>query len=179
MNADTLTSEAETTENGVFRDGQTYTIRVTPLTYSTDLEGESAETTFTFLPVAPYSAKNVTASAEGRTVTATWDAPTNNGGAAVENYTYQISDESGVLENGTTTDTTVTLGSLQRYTQYSVVIKAVNYKGESPEATVNVRTLADAPSVPFVSDVQPLSPTSVRLEAVSYTHLTLPTKRIV
>ena len=120
------------------------------------------------VPVAPDAVENIQATNvvnDGFTVT--WDAPTNNGGAAVENYTYQISDESGVLENGTTTDTTVTLGSLQRYTQYSVVIKAVNYKGESPEATVNVRTLADAPSVPFVSDVQPLSPTSVRLEVRS------------
>ena len=78
-------------------------------------------------------------------VTLTWDAPEDDGGAAITDYQYRINGRNPWISSGTT-DTTHTVTGLVNGTEYVFEVRAVNRIGKSfssnrAEATPEVFTL--------------------------------------
>lgn len=153
VDADVKSITVETTENGVFRDGQTYTVKVTPLTYDTDLAGQAAETTFTFLAVAPYASPSVTATIQGRSVVANWETPTNDGGSPVTNYIVNLYEGDTSVYFTTVTGNTVTIPVTKANTDYRVTVLPANAVGTNINSVTSSNIVNSGAFPPATPDV--------------------------
>lgn len=116
--------------------GTTYNFAVT----ATNSEGASAPVAADPVTVVtpPSSARNVSASRQLRSVTVTWDPPTDSGGLPVS-YTVNASADA----TATTSDTQYTFNDLTPGTIYTFWVTATNSEGASfaePSAPVGVYT---------------------------------------
>ena len=99
------------------------------------------------------------------TVTLTWNAPTQNGGRAVTDYTLEWSLDGSTwttVTDGVSTNLTATVTGLTRNTSYTFRVRAVNAEGAGAGATV-VRTTARVTGAASV----PGPPREVRATATS------------
>ena len=104
-----------------------------------------------------------TASATHRSVTLSWGAPANNGGAQVSSYRIEFLNSQNQWETITTRPASVTSythGSRTRSTEYQYRIHAINDAGEGSAASTSIFTTANAPE-------KPAAPQAVTAEAVT------------
>ena len=131
--------------------GTEYNFRVS----ATNVAGNStasatASTTPRTVPGAP---TGLTATPDDTEVSLSWTAPTNNGGAAISDYTIQYrAGTTGAwttFSDGTSTTTSATVTGLTNGTAYQFQIIAVNAAGNSDAsatASATPRTVPDAPT---------------------------------
>ena len=79
------------------------------------------------MPSAP---RNLLADGNDEQVALFWDAPENDGGAAITDYEYRIGQRGGWISTGST-DTTHTVTGLVNGTAYAFQVRAVNAAGNS------------------------------------------------
>lgn len=102
-------------------------------------------------PVENLVYSNVT----GDSVDLNWDAPVDNGGTAITGYRIEITnnDTDDVQTYNVNANTTsYKVVSLDRFTNYTVRVSAINAKGASDPFLATFNTLADAPSAPTLVD---------------------------
>ena len=137
-------------------DNTAYQVRVTA--YSSESPGGvvsviSTATTFD-VPDAPTS---LSFSIRAETsLTLTWVAPADNGGAVITRYEFKLSTASTWMQHTDLNSLSANIVSLTAGTEYTVQLRAVSPVGNGRQASITASTM---PSTP----------------AVSYTHLTLPT----
>lgn len=110
----------------------------------------SKTATDTIVATAPAPPSNLVATASGKSVVLTWDAPSFNGGAPIASYqvyrsTATRGDQRGVAVNSglTYTDTSVALGFT-----YIYKVTAINNVGESQPSAEAIASLAPEPLPP-------------------------------
>jgi len=126
--------------------GTAYRVRVAAVN-TTGLSGYAEATT---TPAGPPTAPQNLALAPGdEQLTATWDAPANDGGSAITEYTVQYrSGGSWRADNVSISGTTATITGLTNDREYQVRVSAVNEpSGSGPYATAAARP-AENPAVP-------------------------------
>ena len=96
----------------------------------------------TSVPGAP---RNLAAVAGNGEVVLSWDAPENDGGAAITDYEYRINGQNPWISTGST-ETTHTVTGLVNGTEYTFQVRAVNRVGMS-FAPSQVETTPEAPEV--------------------------------
>ena len=96
----------------------------------------------TSVPGAP---RNLAAVAGDGEVVLSWDAPENDGGAAITDYEYRINGQNPWISTGST-ETTHTVTGLVNGTEYTFQVRAVNRVGMS-FAPSQVETTPEAPEV--------------------------------
>ena len=109
---------------------------------------------FTAAAVAPLTTpsapRNLTATAQtnGTSVLLNWDAPSDNGGAAITDYEYSSDDGSTWTAIGST-NTEYTVTGLDKNTEYTFQVRAVNSQGNSlASAAVTETTATTVPGTP-------------------------------
>lgn len=99
-----------------------------------------------FAPLPPSAPTGVTASVDGTSVTVTWEAPVDDGGAPITGYTVTLSDETPITVSGTETSAVfegVEPGS------HTASVAATNLSGDSPESEPsNEVSVVVAPGAP-------------------------------
>ena len=80
-------------------------------------------------------------------ITATWTAPTSNGGSAITGYNVVLTSVDGT-QNFTVTFPTLTIPNLNPVTEYTVNVSAVNAIGSSSTVADSITTSAVVPSAP-------------------------------
>jgi hypothetical protein len=95
----------------------------------------------------PDPVTSLAASAGQSDATISWDAPVNDGGSAITDYTVTISPADGDTTDCTGTGTSCTITGLTPGTEYTVTVVAVNTHGDSETRTTTVTPVA-APGVP-------------------------------
>jgi titin len=80
-------------------------------------------------------------------ITATWTAPTSNGGSAITGYNVVLTSVDGT-QNFTATSPMITIPNLNPVTAYTVTVSAVNAIGSSATVSDSITTSAVAPSAP-------------------------------
>ena len=83
---------------------------------------------------APSEPRNLSLSRSDRQISASWDAPTDNGGSAITGYVIEVWPGTRTTSNVrelTTAGRSVGIGSLTNGTEYSVRVKARNSVGDS------------------------------------------------
>ena len=116
--------------------------------------GEATATPAT-LPGAPANV-SATPTSNGE-VTIQWDAPADDGGAAVSRYTVQYADNSA-FTNSTTGDSTATslkTGQLTLGTEHHFRVRAVNAVGNSAWSATVTATPRKPPGAPTIDTVTP------------------------
>ena len=93
----------------------------------------------------PDAPTNLLADAGDKAVELAWDAPHDNGGAAIRRYEYRINGRNPWTSSGSTS-TTHTLTGLVNGTEYVFEVRAVNQAGRS-RASNRVKATPFAPSV--------------------------------
>ena len=105
-----------------------------------------------------------TATATHSSVTLSWAAPTDNGGAQVSSYRIEFLNAQNVWVTQATLPaarTSYTHGSRARSTEYQYRIHAINAAGEGSAASTSILTAANAPEKP--AEPQGVSATAVSL----------------
>ncbi|CAB4153063.1 Fibronectin type III [uncultured Caudovirales phage] len=119
--------------------GTSYTVYVRAVN-AAGVSGSGFDSATTFsVPTAPQSL-SVTPGTAGTSVTqasASWSAPSSNGGSAIIRYEYSI-DGSNWTDNSTSLSATIT--SLSKYSSYTFYVRAVNAVGNSTAATASFTT---------------------------------------
>ena len=98
----------------------------------------------------PSAPQNLTATAQsnGTSVELDWDAPSDNGGAAITDYEYSSDDGSTFTAIGST-DTDYTVTGLDKNTAYDFQVRAVNSEGSgTATTTVTETTATTVPNAP-------------------------------
>ncbi len=133
--------------------GTVYTLTAVPgaATYvvvtadNSEFKTEVTSTTVNVPAIASDAVTNLETNVEGNTATATWTAPSCNGGAEITGYAWEVYSDGEIVQNGTTTELTVTVKDLNPTTDYVIEVVAVNSAGESPIAYDNFTTGYIAP----------------------------------
>ena len=94
---------------------------------------------------APGAPRNLTVVGGNGEVVLSWDAPENDGGAAITDYEYRINGQNPWISTGST-ETTHTVTGLVNGTEYTFQVRAVNRVGKS-FAPSQVETTPEAPEV--------------------------------
>ena len=113
-----------------------------------NMQGEGAVATVTATPSEkPSAPRNLSATPGDAEVTLRWDAPSSDGGSAIERYEYRV-DGSGMWTpvEGEAREETVT--GLTNGQSYDFEVRAVNMQGEGAVAT-ETATLSGKPSAPL------------------------------
>ena len=98
----------------------------------------------------PSAPQNLTATAQsnGTNVLLDWNAPSDNGGAAITDYEYSSDDGSTFTAIGST-DTDYTVTGLDKNTAYDFQVRAVNSEGSgTATTTVTETTATTVPNAP-------------------------------
>ncbi|NBT48912.1 MAG: hypothetical protein EBT07_14045, partial [Actinobacteria bacterium] len=134
--------------------GTTYQIRVAAV--NANGTGDYVYGSFTTLATvstAPVSLSTTGVSNSGFILN--WNAPSSNGGAAISDYVVEINGGGytwSPIVHDPSSNTSITITGLNPGVRYSVRVKAVNSVGVSKaSSTLNVVTLAVAPSAPVIS----------------------------
>jgi hypothetical protein len=90
-----------------------------------------------------------------RTVTVTFEYPTDNGGYVVQGYKYSLNGGTTYTNYTITTPREMTINNLTNGTSYTFVIKAYNVKGESPASNSVAFTPNANPATPFITNITP------------------------
>ena len=143
--------------------GTTYDFELQAVS-TTQAIGDSASDSATpsAFPGVPTS---FTASATHRSVTLSWGAPANNGGAQVTSYRIEFLNSQSLWETIATRPASVTSytdGSRTRSTEYQYRIHAINAAGEGSAASTSIFTTANAPEKPAAP--QAVTATAVTVE---------------
>ena len=96
-------------------------------------------------------APTLAATATHNSVTLTWNAPSDNGGAAITSYRIERENDDGSWSNPRSVPVsalTWTARGLENSTEYTYRIVAVNAAGDSDWTSASVITLANAPEAP-------------------------------
>lgn len=119
--------------------GTAYGVSVTPV--SVDDPGWQPSTVTATPRSAPASPTDLVLTPGETSITATWEAPTLDVGLPLTGYRVTVfgADHPATF---TTDTTTLELTGLERETGYTVVVVALNERGESAAAVARVRTLA-------------------------------------
>ena len=119
--------------------------------------GDAAEVGATPATV-PSAPQNLAATPGEDAVVLAWQAPGDDGGAAVTGYRYRYADGASVPENkvwiSAGADLTVTVNGLTDGAAYAFEVRAANAMGEGPAARVRTTT-ADANADPTVANAIP------------------------
>ena len=93
---------------------------------------------------------NFEAAATHNSITLSWGAPADDGGAQVSSYRIEVLDGQSWITRTTlpSNRTSYTHSSLARATEYQYRIYAVNVAGEGSAASTSILTLSNAPVVP-------------------------------
>ncbi|MGA1570038.1 MAG: S8 family serine peptidase, partial [Ilumatobacteraceae bacterium] len=102
--------------------------------------GETATTTAR-IPVVPGAVTSLGGSAGDGSVTVSWSAPFDNGGAAISGYQYRANGGAW----STTANTSVTISSLTNGTPATIEVRAVNSVGTGPSTSITLTPVAPAP----------------------------------
>ena len=127
--------------------GSAYTFKVAVVTTvgTSAQSSASAPATPAGVPSAP---ANVVATTSGSNMTITFEAPSDNGGAAITSYAI-TSDPAGATCTVGANATTYTCTGLSAGTNYTYTVKAVNAKGQSSASLASSPvTAVAAPSAP-------------------------------
>ena len=132
--------------------GATYTFGVAAANAAGLGTAATVDVTTTFTPGLPAqpSGLTVVAAADGRSATATWSAPGDDGGSAITGYRVSRSGAAPV-DLGVTG--TYTWSGLTPGTAYTFGVGATNGNGHGPAATRDVTTPVAAPDAPAVVTV--------------------------
>ena len=125
-------------------------------------QGASAESERATLSTIAFTAPNAPVTPtltaiDSTKVTATWVAPTDNGGTRVTGYTVNLYRGTNLVDTKTTDARTLTFAGLTRATAYTVEVSAINAAGSSPasdrsaEATTKA-TVPDATAAPTLGE---------------------------
>jgi titin len=125
-----LTGTSETVVYN-YEPGQTYTVTVTAYNTAGSASGVTAD--YTEPAVVPTAPRNVALTVVNTdTLKATWDAPANNGGASITNYTVTYTNETtNVTLTLTTNELFADLSGLPAGGKYTVTVQANNSAGSS------------------------------------------------
>lgn len=107
----------------------------------------------------PSAPTGLSATPENTQVALTWTAPSGDGGAAITDYTIQVTADAGTTWSAVTHDpdttTSLTVTGLTNGTRYKFKVSAVNVAGTSRPSTqtasVTPRTTPDAPDAPSLT----------------------------
>ena len=126
------------------------------------------------VPVAPDAPIELTTSRLSATsVTVSWQAPADDGGAAISTYRVSWASADGVstgMQTVSSATRELVIIQLQVDTAYTIEVRAQNRVGLSVAASVTVRTLRDDV---VVVPVAPDAPSGLRAETLAATSLTL------
>jgi fibronectin type 3 domain-containing protein len=151
------TTDSSTEYSDLFvENGITYFYRISAVNsyYIEGIKTTSLEIMPRSVPTAPM---NVSASYGNQNVTLKWDAPEDNGGIAISNYSIYIGTVSGSHILNVTTSGPVgeyTISSLTNGITYFFIIRARNSEGLSPNSTevsATPKTVPTAPKFPFAT----------------------------
>ncbi len=94
-------------------------------------------------PAVIASAPSITSATVGKTsITVNFNAPANNGGAAVTNYAYTVDGKTWTTLSPTSTSTQIVISGLTSSMSYSVRVRAINGAGAGAmSATQSIKTL--------------------------------------
>jgi len=157
----TVTSGTTYTDGGL-SNGTTYYYVVTAVN-SAGESGRSTEASATPTATAPGAPTGLIATAGNGSVSLSWTAPSNNGGATIAKYNVYRGTSSG--GEGSTPLATVTSGTsytdsgLSNGTTYYYKVSAVNSIGEGPTSSENSATPQAAPPGDFSISISPSSRT--------------------
>lgn len=120
--------------------GLEYNLSYVALVRAGDASGWGSYVATTFVipeaasPTAP--PKPVVASDEDGQITATWSAPTSNGGAVLSKYSVQLyQGGEALISPATTTGTSYTFKDLSLIEKYSVSVKAINSESKISQSS--------------------------------------------
>ena len=113
------------------------------------LVASSATFTVAQYSSAPNSPTSLVASAGDAQVSIAFTAPSNNGGAAISDYQYEL-DESGTWTSASTATSPVVITGLTNGIEYSIKLRAVNSAGNGPESAA-VSVLLGSPASEFAA----------------------------
>lgn len=143
------------TMQSVIKYGTGYVVEVIPYTHETHIPGSAATVETTTVTRAPFATTNVngTVNVTDRSVTVTWAAPTNDGGAPVTGYDVSLETSSNqqVVEQVTVIGLTHTFTGLQGNMDYTVTVKAVNNTGAGDPTEYSFNSGVFAPAAPTVT----------------------------
>ena len=147
-----------TTEVGSLTNGTTYNfeLRAVSNTGATGNAGSASATTAT-VPGAP----TLEATATHNSVTLTWTAPSDNGGADISSYRIERENDDATWSTMTTVPSsrlTWTNTGRANSIEYTYRIFAINLVGDSDWTSASVVTLAQAPTVPSVPIMTMVAP---------------------
>lgn len=140
-----------------------YTFQVRAVNSVGQSTGSNAVTETTENLTVPSAPQNLTATADanGTEMDLDWDAPSDNGGASITDYEYRYQEGStagGTWTSTGSTTTAYTVTGLDKGTEYTFQVRAVNSQGQStsnpsvtettdttvPDAPTNLTATADA-----------------------------------
>ncbi len=129
--------------------GDSYEVRVRAVNAQGDgaWSGSSTATP----DIAPNAPTAPTLTAGNTHITATWSAPTDNGGSAITRYELQYRTGGGAwtfITSGIGTNTSHTITGLTNGDSYEVRVRAVNAQGNSPWSSSAAATPATVPDAP-------------------------------
>ena len=135
---DSVSTATSTNVTGLTR-GTSYLFRVAAINPegTSPFSPASAEVIPSVVPGAPTSLAN--SSKTATSLSLTWTAPADNGGRVLTDYSVEFSTDGTnwtMFNDGTSTNTYVTITGLTRGTAYQVRIKAVNPEGSSVATTL-------------------------------------------
>ncbi len=131
--------------------GQAYLVRISAVTK--DGEGDTSQTR-ALTPIGVATAPRTLSSAtDDRTISLTWVAPAEDGGANITGYEVQTSSDQGATWTRAATPNalTVTLKSLRNGTSYSLRVRAINAAGQGAWSTTVVATPRGVPDAPALT----------------------------
>ena len=104
------------------------------------------------LPSAPQTL-TATAQTNGTSMALSWAAPSDNGGAAISDYEYRYAEGTSVPSADSwtapgSTNTARTITGLDKGTEYTFEVRAVNSEGGGTEASVTETTATTVPGAP-------------------------------